>query len=117
MSGKAITSEQVKLFMKERTKGDNQQQAGAKAGISERSGRRIDSGLLPKKKEPRHWRTRKDPFAEVWESEILSRLEKTPGLAPTTLFEYLQDRHPGCFSNKLKRTFQRRVKRPLTAKT
>jgi len=110
MSGKAITPEQVKLFMKQRTEVDTQQQACAKAGISERSGRRIDSGILPKKKEPRHWRTRKDPFAEAWENEILPRLEKSPALAPTTLFEDLQDRYPGRFSNKLKRTFQRRVK-------
>ncbi len=35
MSGKAITQEQVKLFMKRRNQGDTQQQAGAKAGISE----------------------------------------------------------------------------------
>ena len=110
MSGKAITQEQVKLFMKQRAEGNTQQQASAKAGISERSGRRIDSGILPKKKDPRHWRTRKDPFVEVWENEILPRLEKSPALAPTTLFEDLQDRHPGRFSNVLKRTFQRRVK-------
>lgn len=110
MSGKAITLEQVKLFMKQRTEGDTQQQASAKTGISERSGRRIDSGSLPKSREPRHWRTRNDPFTEVWEDEILPRLEKIPTLAPTPLFEDLQDRHPGCFSNKLKRTFQRRVK-------
>lgn len=45
MSGKAITQEQVKLFMKQRAEGTTQQQASAKAGISERSGRRIDSGI------------------------------------------------------------------------
>ncbi len=110
MSGKAVTQEQVKLFMKQRSEGNTQQQASAKSGISERSGRRIDSGLLPKKSEPRHWRTRKDPFAVVWESEILPRLKKTPGLTPVTLFEDLQDRHPGRFPNRHKRTFQRRVK-------
>jgi len=110
MSGKAITQEQVKLFMKHRTEGAIQLQASAKAGISERSGRRIDAGDLPKKREPRHWRTRKDPFAKIWAGEILPLLEKRPALAPTTLFEDLQDRHPGCFPNKLKRTFQRRVK-------
>jgi hypothetical protein len=110
MSVKAITQEQVKLFMKHRTENATQERASAKAGISERSGRRIDAGELPKKKQPRYWRTRKDPFADVWDSEILPRLEKTAMLAPTTLFEDLQDRHPGCFSNKLKRTFQRRVK-------
>ena len=113
MSGKAITQKQVKLFMKYRElKNTTQEQASAKAGISERSGRRIDSWrVLPKKKQPRYWRTRKDPFADVWDSEILPLLEKTSQcLQPTTLFEDLQDRHPGRFSNKLKRTFQRRVK-------
>ncbi len=110
MSGKAITPEQVKLFMKYRTDKTTQEQASGKAGISERSGRRIDAGELPKKRQPRYWRTRKDPFAEVWDSEILPLLEKTPMLAPTTLFEDLQDRHAGRFGNNLKRTFQRRVK-------
>lgn len=110
MSGKATTPEQVKLYMKQKNQGDTQQQASAKAGISERSGRRIDSGVLPKKKEPRQWRTRKDPFVEVWASEILPLIKKEPDLQPTTLFEDLQDRHPGRFPNKHKRTFQRRVK-------
>jgi len=110
MSGKAITQEQVKLYMKYRAKKATQEQASAKAGISERSGRRIDANDLPKKKQPRHWRTRKDPFASIWDSEILPLLEKEPMLAPTTLFEDLQDRHPGHFGNNLKRTFQRRVK-------
>ncbi|MEW7975905.1 MAG: IS21 family transposase [Candidatus Sedimenticola endophacoides] len=110
MSGKAITQEQVKLFMKYRNQGDTQQQASAKAVISERSGRRIDSGSLSTKNQPRHWRTRKDPFSEVWEQEIVPCLEDTPALTPITLFEDLQDRHPGRFGNHLKRTFQRRVK-------
>jgi hypothetical protein len=111
MSGKAITLEQVKIFMKLRTEGTPQKQASAKAGLSESSGRRIDKGNLPKKKAPRHWRTRKDPFADVWKSEILPLLEKAPNLTPTTLFEDLQDRHPGRFPNKHKRSFQRQVKK------
>ena len=110
MSGRAITPKQVKLYMKQRNKGDTQQQASARAGISERSGQRIDNGVIPRKKKARHWRTRKDPFAAVWESEILPVLEKQPGLMPITLFEDLQDRYPGRFPNKRKRTFQRRVK-------
>ncbi len=110
MSGRAITPEQVKLYMKQRQQGDTQQQASAKAGFSEKSGQRVDTGALPKSREPRRWRTRKDPFEEVWESEILPRLKKTPELSPTTLFEDLQDRHTGRFLNQHKRTFQRRVK-------
>ena len=110
MSGKAITPKQVKLYMKQRNQGDTQSQASAKSGISDRSGRRIDNGVIPRNKQARHWRTRKDPFAAVWESEILPLLEKEPGLMPITLFEDLQDRYPGRFPNKRKRTFQRRVK-------
>jgi hypothetical protein len=38
------------------------------------------------------------------------RLEQQPRLDATTLFEDLQDRHPGQYGNGKKRTFQRRVK-------
>ena len=55
----------------------------------------------------RHWRTRKDPFAAVWDSEIVPLLEGQPVLDATTLFEDLQDRHPGKYGNAGKRTFQR----------
>ena len=111
MSGKRVNLQQVKLYMSSRNQGRTQAQASAKAGISERTGQRIESGrigvLEPKE---RHWRTRKDPFAEVWDSEIVPLLEEQPALDPTTLFEDLQDRHPGQFGNGKKRTFQRRVK-------
>jgi transposase InsO family protein len=111
MSGKRITDEQVKYYMSSRKQPRTQAQASAKAGISERSARRIEHGgfgeLTPRE---RHWRTRSDPFAEVWEAEIVRRLEQQPRLDATTLFEDLQDRHPGEYSNAKKRTFQRRVK-------
>ena len=111
MSGKKITLQQVELYMSNRKQGRTQAQAGAKADISERSARRIDSGRIGALEgKERHWRTRKDPFAAVWDSEIVPLLEKQPGLNPTTLFEDLQDRHPGKFGNGGKRTFQRRVK-------
>ena len=97
--------------MSSRKQGQTQEQASAKAGVSERSGRRIEGGeinvLEPKE---RHWRTRKDPFAEVWDSEIIPLLKKQPALNATTLFEDLQDRHGNKFGNGKKRTFQRRVK-------
>ena len=63
MSGKWITSKQVEIYMKARKKGKTQQVAAAQAGISERSGRIIESHSYsnPKIKQ-RHWRTRQDPF-------------------------------------------------------
>lgn len=111
MSGKRITMQQVRLYMSSRQQGLTQSQASAKASISERSARRIEEGgISVLEGKERHWRTRKDPFAEVWEVEIVPLLEKQPALDATTLFEDLQDRHPGQFGNGKKRTFQRRVK-------
>ena len=58
MSGAPINSEQVKLYMKTRTEGKTQVTAAAKAGISERSGRRAEKGeLQPGGKKKRYWRT------------------------------------------------------------
>jgi transposase InsO family protein len=97
--------------MTHRKHGDTQALASAKAGLSERTGRRIDAGEpIPEPPAERPWRTRKDPFAEVWDSEVMPRLEQQPALSPTTLFEDLQERHPGAYPNARRRTFQRRVK-------
>jgi len=71
----AATKQQVKVFMAHRKQGKTQVAAAASAGISERSARRIErqGGRGPG---PRHWRTRPDPFAAVWD-EIAERLEQT----------------------------------------
>ena len=97
--------------MSSRKQGQTQEQASAKAGMSERSARRFEDGELSVlENKERHWRTRKDPFAAVWDSEIVPLLEGQSALDATTLFEDLQDRHQGTFGNGKKRTFQRRVK-------
>jgi hypothetical protein len=111
MSGKRITMQQVRLYMSNRKQGQTQKQASAKTGVSARSGRRIEGGRISVlESQERRWRTRKDPFREVWDSEVVPLLEKQPALDATTLFEDLQDRHRGKFGNGKKRTFQRRVK-------
>lgn len=110
MPGKPIKSEQVKVYMKTRKEGKIQVTAAAKAGLSERSGRRIEKGELQVgRQRTRHWRTRQDPFAGVWESEVVPLLKKTPKLTSMTLFEQLQDDHPGKYPDSKLRTFQRRV--------
>ncbi|MEN8232554.1 MAG: IS21 family transposase [Thermodesulfobacteriota bacterium] len=110
MSGKPINPEQVKVYMRTRKEGKTQVTAAAKAGMSERSGRRAEKReLQPERKGERHWRTRPDPFADVWESEIVPLLKKNPQLTPMTLFEKLQKDHPGEYQDSKLRTLQRRV--------
>ena len=63
MPGTRITDQQVCLYMKIR-KNKSQELAAAKAGISERSARRIESAVtLPSQNPRRYWRSRPDPFA------------------------------------------------------
>lgn len=110
MSGKPIKSEQVKVYMEKRNESKTQVTSAAKAGMSERSGRRAEKGeLQPGRKRKRYWRTRIDPFADIWESKIVPLLKKTPQLTSMTLFEKLQKDHPGDYQDSKLRTFQRRV--------
>ena len=95
--------------MNSRQSGDTQQQAADKAGISVRTGRRIEKGERGEPQE-RHWRTRADPLAGVWESELVPLLEQEPGLTGITLWEYLDDKYPGIYPEMKLRTLQRRIK-------
>lgn len=58
---------------------------------------------------PRWWRTRLDPFAEVW-PEAERHLARTPDLSAKALFEWMQQRYPDQFDDNQLRTFQRRVR-------
>jgi len=85
--------------------------ASAKAGMDEKTARKYrDLGKLPSDIKIEHtWQTREDPFSDVWE-EIEGKLDNNPGLEAKTLFEDLQRRYPGTFSDGQLRTLQRRVK-------
>lgn len=109
MSGKHITQIQEDLYMKNRQVGCTQETSAAKAGISVRSGRRIETGQKNERKQ-RHWRTRKDPFQDVWESELVPLLEKEPSLTGITLWDYLDEKYPERYPERVLRTLQRRVK-------
>lgn len=95
--------------MKSRQTGHSQETAAAKAGISVRTGRRIEKHQRSEK-QPRHWRTRQDPFEAVWEAELMPLLAGEPELTGTTLWEYLETQYPGQYPETLLRTLQRRVK-------
>ena len=69
---------------------------------------RDDDGLPSQNKTARTYRTRTDPFADVW-GEVQERLETEPRLKARTLFEWLQETHVDEFPDSTRRTFERRV--------
>src|SRR5450759_4443017 len=86
MPGKRITDHQVHKYKQHRNK-LSQAASAAKAGISERSARRIeDAQSLPSQRPARSWRTREDPLSAVWDGEVIPLLQ-TDARA--------QRRHPG----------------------
>jgi hypothetical protein len=104
-----INIQQYQLYMNKRDSGAKQATAAAIAGISVRTGSRIDTGThQPQSGRPHDWLTRADPLAEVWLSELEPMLQREPRLEPMTLFEYLQETYPGQYEGVL-RTVQRRV--------
>ena len=85
--------------------------AASKAGMDEKTARKYRNlGKLPSELDQSHtWRTRTDPFQEVWD-QIKLMLEINPGLEAKTIFEDLQRRYPGQFADGQLRTLQRRIK-------
>ncbi len=108
-----VTDNQVRKMKKLLSQGKTLEVAASRSGMDEKTARKYrDMEQLPselKAGRVRDWRTRKDPFAEIWE-QVLPFLELNPGLEAKTLFDYLQREHPGRFSDGQLRTFQRRVK-------
>lgn len=67
-------------------------------------------GKLPSEQSRDHdWRTREDPFFEVWE-EVHEQLSDNSDLQAKILFAWLQRKYPGRFQDGQLRTFQRGVK-------
>jgi len=106
-----VTDKQVRrLFALVKTAG-NQQIAAAKAGMDTKTARKYRQlGQVPSAlpAAPR-WPTRADPFEEVW-AEIQELLANQAGLEAKTVFEHLQRRDPGRFSDGQLRTLQRKIK-------
>jgi DNA replication protein DnaC len=99
----------MKLRQTEKTK----VQAADKAGMDVKTARKYARvGKMPSEVQTSHtWRTRKDPFWEVWE-EMRGKLAESQGeLEAKALFEHLQRERPGDFSDGQLRTLQRRTKR------
>ncbi len=110
MPGKTITDHQVHKYKQHRNK-LSQVASAAKAGISERSARRIEGAQsLPSQRPERNWRTREDPLSAVWDSEVLPLLQTDARLNAVTLLEELQRRYPGQWDTSVLRTLQRRIR-------
>src|SRR5712691_8913892 len=92
MSGKRVTDRQVRRYMDSRKDGHTQAAAAARAGFSERTGRRSEMAVaMPSQRDgTRRYRTRSDRFAEVWREELVPMLTAMPSLRATTLLEELQ---------------------------
>ena len=107
-----VTDEQVKKLMKSKSSGKTLQQSAARSGMDVKTARKyLRLGKLPSERRPeRTWRTRADPFAEVW-PEVEKILEDSPTAEGKTLFEHLCRKYEGRFQEGQLRTLQRRVKR------
>jgi hypothetical protein len=71
---------------------------------------RDDKRLPSQRKITRTYRTRIDPFEEVW-STVEQKLKAEPRLQAKTVFDWLQQTYPGKFLFSMRRTFERRVAR------
>ena len=94
--------------------GKTQQAAAAASATSERSVRRWQRGALPseRRRNRRGWRTRPDPFEDVWERDVAPLLLSDPDgeLSATTILEWLDERYPDRFGRSQLRTLQRRIR-------
>ena len=105
-----ITDQQVRKLRRLDGKAIAKEVAAVQAGMDAKTARKYRRlGKLPSevKRMDRDWRTRPDPFAEVW-PELEEQLQVNPGLEAKTLFADLQRRFPGRFADGQLRTLQRR---------
>ena len=89
-----VKDEQVRILWDWLGKEASLRLAAAKAGMDRKTARKYRQALdyhrrWRSKRRRRNWRTREDPFSEVW-SEVEALLEQGPGWEAKTLFEELQ---------------------------
>lgn len=106
-----VTDKQVKILMTHLNMGKPLAVAAAHADMDVKTARKwANSPKRPSETTtPHDWRTREDPFHDVWEG-LERLLTDNPGLQAKTLFDYLQRQYPGRFPDAQLRTLQRRVK-------
>jgi hypothetical protein len=108
-----VSDAQIQLMRRKRMDGKTQAAAAAAAGMSLRTAREWDTGPAPSAtKQLRDWRTRPDPFAAVWTSEVEPLLQRDLKgvLEAKIVLEELRTRHPDQFHPGQARTLQRRFR-------
>ncbi len=93
--------------------GKTQEGAAAGSGMSLRTAREWETGPIPSAtKRPRDWRTRPDPFAMVWSTDVepLLRSDVKGILEAKWVLDVLQTRYPEQFHAGQARTLQRRFR-------
>jgi len=109
-----ITDQQVRILRLKLKQGHTQQAAAAAAAMSERSARKYKDGPLPSlRTQPRHWRTRTDPFEHVFDEHLVPLLQadRAGDLRAPTLLAMLNDRTDFDFPPSTLRTLQRLIAR------
>lgn len=106
-----VTDAQVRKLFRELSSGTPLATAARRADMDDKTARKYKTrGTLPSaNKTPRTYRTRPDPFADVWDS-VAARLVNEPRLTAKTLFAWVRTEHPGQFTDTHRRTFERRVR-------
>jgi hypothetical protein len=107
-----VTDHQVRRLKKMLSEGKKLNTSALRTEMDEKTARKYrDTGKLPSELKKEHaWRTRIDPFEDVWE-EVYGKLNAEPGLEALTIFQDLQREHPERYQDGQLRTFQRGVKR------
>ena len=105
-----ISKTQYRRLYKMVNEGNTIKDASAKAGIDPKTARKYLNEDHTFQTTEHNWKTRRDPFDEVWE-EISNMLLLQPRLEAKTIFSYLVDKYPGKFQEGQLRTLQRKVKK------
>lgn len=109
LTGRLITVQQKRMFMRLRIEGNTPQRAAAKSGFSTATAYRIEHGHLPAAAQAPRQRRRPDPLEAVWETEVVPMLFAGPGLRAIAVLEELARRHPE-LDPGIRRTLERRIK-------
>ena len=108
-----VKDAQVRVLRRKLMEGKTEEAAAAGAGMSVVSARKWRAGVFPSQARKQHWwRNRPDPFAEVFEREVVPLLaaDEKRVLEARTLLGELNRRHPDGFSARQLRTLQRRMR-------